>query len=181
MGTPALGSADAGASLHPRLLLCHTKSPAQPPAALHARHTFMGCHHGCTSSVLTHLAGMTCTPGWVQRREELRQRLQLDKVLAPEAEAQASERDALAARQQVESHTRLHCVLSQGLLCCQACDRSPPEQRCRRQRQAGWRHSSIRDRYGGTIPGVMVHCEHSQAVGFRLCWNYDESSQTMAV
>ncbi len=44
---------------------------------------------------------MTWAPGWVQRREELRKRLQLDKVLAPELEAQAAERDALAAQQQV--------------------------------------------------------------------------------
>ena len=48
-----------------------------------------------------HLARLKCAPGWVQRREELRKRLQLDKVLAPEMEAQAAERDALAAQQQV--------------------------------------------------------------------------------
>jgi hypothetical protein len=49
----------------------------------------------------------------VQRREELRQRLQLDKVLAPELEAQAAERDALAAQQRV----RVLCCSIQGPLC----------------------------------------------------------------
>ena len=85
------------------------RTVAQPPAALHARHASAGYHHVRASMALPHLTCMmcapggcvTCAPGWVQRREELRQRLQLDKVLAPELEAQAAERDALAAQRQV--------------------------------------------------------------------------------
>ena len=104
IGIQPLGSADAGASIGIHGCCCRItpfKSPPQPLAALLARHASTGCHQQYTSTVLTHPACMTSAPGWVQRREELRQRLQLDKVLAPELEAQAAERDALAAQQQV--------------------------------------------------------------------------------
>ena len=47
---------------------------------------------------------------------QVRQPLQLDRVLAPKLEAQAAERNALAAQQQV----RVLWRKVQGLACCQA-------------------------------------------------------------
>lgn len=85
---------------------------AEPPAALFRHACTAFCT--CASTALVHLARLKRAPGWVQRREELRQRLQLDKVLAPELEAQAAERDALAAQQQAS----VLCCSIQGPLCC---------------------------------------------------------------
>jgi hypothetical protein len=147
---------------------------AQPPAAAYTRHVcraFFTCTYANTV-----LSGcVKCAAGWVQRREELRQRLQLDKVLAPELEAQAAERDALAAQRQVRQlHVEFRGCHRLGSRVCVRCGQASEQGSLHRAAACQIAARSDRGRCAvepvlGVFLGSGAGCRARQAGGPAAC------------